>query len=83
MDIRTLAAPKARPRFEAKRWIVAQHGKTAIVRLVEGIRSVAALEQRDILIDGCSYRCARVITAAHPPPFQVGEYVLLLVETPE
>lgn len=70
-------------RFQAERWIVAHHGKSAIVRLARHTQDISSLEQREVLIDGCLYRCTRVETAAHAPPFRTGEYVALLVETPE
>jgi hypothetical protein len=71
------------PSFLAERWIVAQNGKSAIVRLPTRVDDISALAQQEVLIDGCRYRCSRVDTAAHAPPFRTGEYVTLLVETPE
>jgi hypothetical protein len=76
-------APAPSHRFQAERWIIAHHGKSAIVRLTEQIDEVAALAQREVLIDGCLYRCSRVDAADHAPPFRTGEYVALLVENPE
>jgi len=69
--------------FQAERWIIAHHGKSAIVRLPTRLDDISALARREILIDGCLYRCSRVDTAAHEPPFRTGEYVALFVETPE
>jgi hypothetical protein len=76
-------APAPNHRFQAERWIIAHHGKSAIVRLTERIDEVAALTQREVLIDGCLYRCSRVDAADHAPPFRTGEYVALLVEAPD
>ncbi len=69
--------------FQAERWIIAQNGKSAIVRLPTRLEDISALAQHEVLIDGCLYRCSRVDTAAHAPPFRTGEYVVLSVEAPD
>jgi hypothetical protein len=70
-------------RFQAERWILAHNGKTAIVRLSEPLDDIGALAQHEILIDGCPFRCARMSGPSHAPPFRIGEYLMLLVDTPE
>jgi hypothetical protein len=69
--------------FQSERWIIAQHGKSAIVRLPARLDDIGALARREVLIDGFLYKCSRVDTAAHAPPYRTGEYVALLVEAPE
>lgn len=76
-------SPAPSRRFQAEQWIIAQHGKSAIVRLTERLDDVAALTQDEVMIDGCLYRCSRVCSADHAPPFRTGEYITLLVETPD
>ena len=80
MDARHISADK--PRFEAERWILAPHGKSAVVRLAQALSDAAILVNHEVLVDGCTYICARVDTP-HSPPFRTGDYVTLLVETPE
>ena len=71
------------PSFEAERWIIAPHGKSAIVRLAQAISDAAIFANREVVVDGCTYFCSRMDTAAHAPPFRAGEYITLLVEAPE
>lgn len=82
MDAYTESAESS-PSFEARRWIIAPNGKSAVVRLTEAIEDTSVLEHHDVLIDGCLYTCSRIDTAPHSPPFRPGEFVTLLVETPE
>lgn len=70
------------PRFEAERWILAPNGKTAIVRLVRHLADPRALENGEVLVDGCLYRCVRAAVPAHAPPYRTGEYITLIVEAP-
>jgi hypothetical protein len=81
--VNTPVHPSDNISFRAERWIVAQHGKSAIVRLPKRLDDVSALAQHEVLIDGCLYKCSRVDTAMHAPPFRTGEYIALLVEPPE
>lgn len=80
MDARNISARK--PRFEAERWILAPHGKSAVVRLAQALRDASVLVNHEVLVDGCAYICSR-IDAPHSAPFRTGEYITLLVETPE
>jgi hypothetical protein len=69
-------------RFEAERWILAPNGKSAIVRLMRLLIDPRALENDEVLVDGCLYRCVRAVVPAHAPPYRTGEYITLLVEAP-
>jgi hypothetical protein len=69
--------------FEAERWIVAPNGKSAIVRLARHLFDPGALANGDVLVDGCLYRCVRADVPAHAPPYRRGEYIMLLVESPD
>lgn len=69
------------PRFEAERWIIAPNGKSAVVRLLRHLLDPGALENGEVLVDGCLYRCVRADVPAHAPPYRSGEYITLLVET--
>lgn len=77
-----LAIFEGQPRFEAERWIVAQNGKSAIVRLAWHLRDVSTLENGEVLVDGCLYLCVRADVPSHPPPYRRGEYITLLLEPP-
>ena len=69
--------------FRAERWFVAAQIKSVVVRLPRPLENVSLLSHQEVLIDGLLYRCSGVRTASHPPPFRTGEFVALLVETPE
>ena len=78
----TALVTTSQPRFEAERWILAPNGRSAIVRLVRYLFDPSALENGDVIVDGCLYRCVRADVPAHAPPYRSGEYITLLVETP-
>lgn len=80
MDARDISAGK--PRFEAERWILAPHGKSAVIRLAQALSDANVLLNHELLVDGCTYICSRIDTP-HSAPFRTGEYITLLVETPE
>jgi hypothetical protein len=69
--------------FQAERWFVGDHIKSAIVRLPKRFDDLSALSESEVIIDGVTYRCQRVRTAWHPPPYRCGECVALLVELPD
>jgi hypothetical protein len=71
------------PNYQAERWIIAANGKSAIVRLPHRLDDVRTLVHHDVRIDGCLYKCLRVDTPAHAPPFKVGERIELMVDVPE
>jgi hypothetical protein len=80
--MRTEMTIASHPRFEAERWILAPNGKSAIVRLARYLFDLSTLENGDVLVDGCLYRCVRADVPAHAPPYRTGEYITLLVEAP-